>query len=269
MAAPRLTNTVAVVREHRIVVDSPQSLPYFLFARVVIENEGSSAIDPPSGLFFEADGREVEQAFVRTPGRAYRDIGELASGERAEATIAFPAPDGTGTGTVGLRFLGLLDSPPARWTFDFADVPRESTDLGNDGLGETYTVSEGDHAYEFTPTAARETAAYTYGDGSEHAASDGSKFVVVDARAENVGERPVNLPTPYDVRLETAGTVARGTNYKDAPDRYEGRVDPHPPGESQSGAFLFEVPESATEYTLRLAIGNETFATWPFEADSA
>lgn len=265
MANPRLVETAPVVRDNEIYVDSPESKPYFLFARVRVVNRGSSTIDPPRGLYFEADGEEVEMAAIRTGGQRYRDIGELPSGESAEGIVAFPAPDGSGTGTVSLRFQTLLESPPARWTFDFEDVPREAAALTNDGLGDTYTVSAGEYAYEFTPTAARVTDAYTYGDGNEHAAAAGSKFVLVEARAENVGEKPVNLPNPYGVRLEAGGSVARGTQYEDADERYQGQVEPYQPGESQSGVLLFEVPESASSYTLRLAIGNQTFATWPIE----
>lgn len=268
MAEPRLVETVPVVNDGEISVDSPESKPYFLFVRVRVANEGSSPIDPPSGLYFEADGAEVERTFVRTPGTKYRNVDELAPGESATATIAFPAPGDADTGSVALKFQTLLESPPARWTFDFADVPRESTDRTNDGVGDTYGIDADGSAYEFTPTAARETTAYTYGDGSEHAASAGSKFVLVEARAENVGEEPVKLPNPYDVRLDADGTVVRGTKYKDPEGRYQGRVDPYPPGESQSGVLLFEVPESASTYTLRLAIGNQTFVTWPFEAGS-
>lgn len=266
MSDPRLVEAVPVVRDSEIYVDSPESEPYFLFARVRLANEGSSSVQPPRGLFFRVDGREVERTAIRTPGQKYRDIGELAPGETATGTVAFPAPDGAGTGTVALRFQALLDSPPARWTFDFADVPRESIDLTNDGLGESLTIGTDAYAYEFTPTTARETTAYTYGDGTEHAASAGSKFVLVEARAENVGEEPVNLPNPYDVRLEADGSIARGTEYEDADERYQGQVEPYPPGETQEGVFLFEVPESASDYTLRLAVGNDTFATWPFEA---
>lgn len=266
MADPRLVETVAVVRDEEIAVDSPESMPYFLFVRVRVANEGSSSIQPPSGLFFEADGREVERSFIRTPGRKYRDIDELAAGQSAEATIAFPASDGAGTGTVSLRFQTLLESPPAQWTFDFAEVPRESTDLTRDGLGDSFVIDAGSYAYEFTPTGARETTAYTYGDANEHAAPTGSKFVLVEARAENVGEEPVKLPTPFEVRLDADGSVSRGTRYEDADERYEGQVDPYPPGGSQEGVLLFEVSESASSYTLRLAIGNDTFVTWPFEA---
>lgn len=263
MADPRLVETVPVVRDSEIIVDSPESQPYFLFVQVAVANEGESAIEPPRGLYFEADGREAEREAIRTPGPKYRDIGELSPGESAEATIAFPAPDGSGTGTVSLRFQTLLESPPARWSFDFESVPRESVDLTKEGLGDTATVSAGDYGYDFTPTGARETTAYTYGDGKEHAASAGAKFVLVDARAENVGEEPVNLPNPFDVRLDADGTVARGTQYEDAGERYQGQVDPYAPGESQEGVLLFEVPESASSYTLRLAVGNDTFVTWP------
>jgi hypothetical protein len=267
MADPRLVETAPVVRDTEIYVDSPESKPYFLFVRVRVANRGSSPIDLPRGLYFRADGEEVDRAVVRTQGKQYREFEELPSGESLEAVIAFPSPgpDTAEQGTVSLKFQALLESPPARWTFDFADVSRESTDLSNDGLGESYTVRAGDYAYEFTPTAAQVTDAYTYGDGAEHTAPAGSKFVLVEATAENVGEQPVTLPNPYGVRLEAGGSVARGTQYKDADERYQGQVDPYQPGERQSGVLLFEVPESASEYTLRLAIGNQTFATWPVE----
>ncbi|WEL18158.1 hypothetical protein SVXHr_1997 [Halorhabdus sp. SVX81] len=268
MADPRLVETVPVVRDNEIAVDSPESRPYFLFVRVRVANEGSSSIEPPRGLFFTADGQEVKRSFVRTPGQKYRDIGELSPGESAEATIAFPSPDGSGTGNVALRFQTLLKSPPARWTFDFADLPRESTDLTNDGLGDPFTIDTGGYAYEFTPTAARETATYADGDGTEYTAPSGSKFVLVEAKAENIGEEPVKLPTPYDVRLEADGSISRGTEYGIPEKRYEGQVNPYQPGESQAGVLLFEVPESAANYTLRLAIGNETFVTWPVETSS-
>jgi hypothetical protein len=267
MADPRLVETVPVVRDGEIYVDSPESTPYFLFVDVVVANEGESAIEPPRGLYFEADGQEVEREAIRTPGQRYRDIGELAPGESAEATIAFPSPDGSGTGTVSLRFQTLLESPPARWTFDFADVPRESVGLTKEGLGETATIRAGDYGYAFTPTAARETTAYTDGDGNEYSAPDGSKFVLVEATAENVGEEPVNLPNPYDIRLDADGTIARGSQYQDAAARYQGQVEPYPPGASQDGILLFEVPESASTYTLRLAVGNQTFVTWPLPVD--
>jgi len=263
MSNPRLVETVPVVRDGEMYVDSPESQPYFLFVNVVVANEGESSIEPPRGLYFEADGQEVEREAIRVPGQKYRDIGELAPGESAEATIAFPAPDGTGTGTVSLRFQVLLESPPARWTFDFEEVSRESVDLSKEGLGDTATVTTGDYGYEFTPTAARETDAYTYGDGNEHAAPDGSTFVLVEARAENVGEEPVKLPNPYGVRLDADGEIARGSQYEDAAERYQGQAEPYAPGESQEGIFLFEVAESASSYTLRLAIGNQTFVTWP------
>ncbi|MBX0287786.1 DUF4352 domain-containing protein [Haloarcula salinisoli] len=265
LSNPRLLETVSVVRDGEIYVDSPESRPYFLFVTVRVANEGSSAIDPPRGLFFEAEGREVDGAAIRTQGQRYRDIGELAPGEGAEGTIAFPAPDGDGAGTVSLKFQVLLESPPARWTFDFADVPRETADLEKEGLGETATVRAGNHAYEFTPTAVRVTTAYTDGDGNEHTAPSGSTFVLVEARSENVGSEPVKLPNPYDVRLAADGSVYRGGQYKDAAERYEGQVDPYPPGESQAGVFLFDVPDAASSLTLQLAIGNQTFVTWPAE----
>jgi hypothetical protein len=78
----------------------------------------------------------------------------------------------------------------------------------------------------------------------------------------------VKLPTPYDVRLDADGEIARGSQYEDAAARYQGQVDPYEPGESQEGIFLFEVAESASEYTLRLAIGNQTFVTWPLSVDN-
>jgi hypothetical protein len=125
MDNPRLVETVPVVRDSEIYVDSPESQPYFLFVDVVVANEGESTIEPPRGLYFEADGQEVEREAIRVPGQQYRDIGELAPGESAEATIAFPAPEGSGTGTVSLRFQVLLESAPARWTFDFDEISRE------------------------------------------------------------------------------------------------------------------------------------------------
>jgi hypothetical protein len=267
MANPRLVETAPVVRDGDILVDSPESEPYFLFVQVRVVNRGSSTIRLPRGLYFRADGEEVDRAVIRTPGKQYSDYEELPGGESLEAVIAFPSPgpDSAESGTVSLRFQTLLESPPAEWSVDFADLPRESTDLSNDGLGDTYTVQAGDYAYEFTPTAAQVTDAYTYGDGKEHAASSGSKFVLVEATAENVGEKAVKLPTPYDVRLEAGGSVARGTRYKNVDERYQGQVDPYRPEERQSGVFLFEVDETASDYTLRLAIGNQTFATWPIE----
>lgn len=265
LSDPRLLETVPVVRDNDIYVDSPQSTPFFLFATVRLENQGSSTIDPPSGLFFEADGEEVERTFIRTPGPKYREIGELAPGESAEGTIAFASPDGSGTGTVALRFQTLLESPPARWTFEFVDVPRETTDLTREGLGESITIGADADAYSFTPTTATTTTEYDYGDGETHTAPSGSRFVLLEARSENVGEEPVTLPTPYEIRLGVDGTVVRGGRYRRADERYPGRADPTPPGERLSGVLLFEVPESATEFTVRLAVGNQTFATWPVD----
>jgi hypothetical protein len=269
MANPRLVETVPVVQDGEIAVDSPESKPFFLFVDVRVSNQGSSSIEPPSGLYFEADGESVEREFVRTPGRKYRDVGELASGERVAATIAFAAPGDAETGAVSLEFQTLLDSPPARWTFDFADVERESRDLTRSGLGEPFRIETGQYGYEFTPTAARETTTYTDDDGTEHAASAESKWVLVEATAENVGEEPVNLPNPYDVRLAADGSVSRGTQYATADGRYAGQVDPYSSGATQSGSLLFEVAESASSYTLRLAIGNETFVTWSVDPSDA
>jgi hypothetical protein len=265
LSNPRLLATVPVVRDGDISVDSPESSAFFLFVTVRVANQGSSAIDPPSGLYFEADGREVERTVVRTPGPKYREVGELAPGESAEATIAFPAPDGSGTGTVALRFQTLVESPPARWHFEFADLTRETSDLSREGLGDTITVGVDPYAYSFTPLSATTTSAYSDGDDEEHTASAGSTFVLLEVRSTNVGEEPVKLPTPFEIRLDADGTVVRGSPYERADERYPGRADLSPPGGSLSGVLLFEVPESAAEFTVRLAVGNQTFATWPVD----
>lgn len=269
LSNPRLRETVAVVRDGEIAVDSPEDTRYFLFVTATVANEGESPIEPPSGLFFRTDGEAVERTFIRTPGPKYREIGELASGESATATIAFAAPADADAGTVSLRFQTLLESPPARWTFDYADVPTESADLQRDGLGDPITVGKAGYAYEFTPLEARLTGSYSYGDGTEHAAPDGSQFALVTVRAENVGDEPVKLPTPYTVRLAAGGSPIRAGRYERADERYPGRVDPTPPGEAIEGVLLYEVPESASSFTLRLAVGNQTFATWPIDPESA
>ena len=269
MANPRLRETVPVVRDGEVIVDSPESTQYFLFVAVTVVNEGDSSIKPPSGLYFDTDGEEVERTFIRTPGPKYRDIGELAAGESATATIAFAAPAGAEAGTVALRFQTLLESPPARWTFDYADVPKQAADLTRDGLGDTQTVGKDGYAYSFTPTEVRTTTAYTYGDGNEHTAPDGSQFVLLSVNTENVGKEAVKLPTPYDIRLDADGSVVRAGRFKRAEERYPGRADLTPPGESLSGVLLYEVPASASSFTVRLAVGNQTFSTWPIEAESS
>ncbi|WP_159077018.1 DUF4352 domain-containing protein [Halococcoides cellulosivorans] len=269
LSNPQLVETAPVVTDSQIYVDSPESKPQFFTVQVFVANEGSATLSPPKGLYFRVDGEEVDRSFVRTSGQTYRDIGDLSPGDSATGTIAFPAPAGPATGTVALRFQTLLESPPARWTFDFADVPQTSTDLSRDGLGASVTVDAGPYAYEFTPLDAHETTAYTDASGTEHTASAGSTFVVVEARSENVGDEPVKLPNPYSVRLAADGSIYRGQRYANAADRYEGRVDPYRPGDDQAGKLLFEVPDAASRYTLRLAIGNDTFVTWPLDVDTS
>jgi len=269
LSNPQFVETAPVVTDSQIHVDSPESKPQFFTVQVFVANEGSTALSPPKGLYFRVDGEAVDRSFVRTSDQQYREIDDLSPGDSATGTIAFPAPAGPGTGTVALQFQTLLDSPPARWTFDFADVPQTSTDLSRDGLGESVTVDAGPYAYEFTPLDARETTAYTDASGTEHTASAGSTFVVIEARSENVGEEPVRLPTPYSVRLAADGSIYRGQQYANVAERYEGRVDPYRPGDEQAGNLLFEVPDAASRYTLRLAIGNDTFVTWPLDVDTS
>lgn len=263
---PRLRSSVAVVESgNDIYVDSPESAEYFFFADVTLRNDGSAAIDPPRGLYFETDGEEVDRAVIRTPGQTYREIGELAPGESAAGTIAFPAPAEAETATVTLRFQALLESPPAHWTTDYADLDRTSTDLSRDGLGESITIEVGDYAYEFTPTEARTADSYTYGDGQEHAAPANSTFLLLSVRSESVGEEPVKLPTPYEVRIVADGSTIRSSQFQREAKRYPGRVDPTPPGEHISGTLLYEIPEATSSVTVRLAVGNQTFATWPVD----
>jgi hypothetical protein len=268
LSNPRLRETVAVLRDGNIIVDSPEDTRYFLFVTATVANEGESALEPPGGLSFRTDGATVERTFVRTPGRKYRDIGELAPGESATATIAFPAPADADTGTVSLSFQTLFQSPPARWTFDYADVPTEAADLERDGLGDPIIVEKDAYAYEFTPVEAHVTRSYSYGGGQEHTAPEGSQFALVTARAENVGDQPVKLPTPYDVRLDADGSSHRAGRFKRADERYPGRVELTPPGEAIEGVLPYEVPASASSFTLRFAVGNETFASWPIQPES-
>lgn len=269
LSNPQLRETIAVVRNGEISVDSPETTRYFLFVTVRVANQGDSSIEPPSGLYFRTDGQEVERTFIRTPEQKYRDIGQLAPGEAATATIAFPAPADAETGTVALRFQTLLESPPARWTFDYADVPTQTADLARSGPGDTLTVGTDAYAYAFTPTDARITTAYTYGDDQEHTAPDGSQFVLVSVRAENVGDEPVKLPTPFDIRLGADGAVSRPGQFKRDDERYPGRVDLTSPGDALSGVLLYEVPASSSSFTVQLAVGNKTFATWPIEPEAS
>lgn len=265
---PRLRTTVPVVGDgNDIYVDSPESSEYFIFADVALRNDGSAPIDPPSGLYFETDGEEVDRAAIRTPGRKYRDIGELAPGDDATGTIAFPAPAEAETATITLRFQGLLDSEPAHWSTDYADLERSSTDLSRDGIGESITIEADEYAYEFTPTEARTTTSYTYGDGKKHAASDGSTFLLLSARSETVGEKPVKLPTPYEITIVADGSEIRSDQFEREDERYEGRVDPTAAGEDISGTLLYEIPASTSSVTVRLAVGNQTFATWPVDLE--
>lgn len=268
MLNPLLRETVPVVRDGAVIVDSPEETRYFLFVTVEVANEGEIAFKPPGGLSFRTDGRAVDRTFIQTPGQKYRDIGNLAPGESATGTIAFQAPEDFETGAVSLRFRTLVESPPARWTFGTDDVPTHTTDLSADGLGETITVGKDAFAYAFTPTSVRTTTAYTDDDGREHTAPDGSQFVLLDVRAENVGEEPVKLPTPYDVRLEADGTVHRRGQYEGG-GGYPGRVELTPPGGALEGVLLYEVPSSASSFTIRLAVGNETFAEWPVRTETA
>lgn len=262
MSNPLLRETVPVVRDGAVIVDSPSETRYFLFVTVEVANEGEVPFKPPGGLSFRTDGRAVERTFIRTPGRTYRDIGTLAPGESATGTIAFQAPEDVETGAVSLQFQTLVESPPARWTFGTGDVPTRTTDLSADGLGEAITVGKDAFAYAFTPTSVRTTTAYTGDDGRAHTASDGSQFALLDVRAENVGAEPVKLPTPYDVRLEAGGTVHRRGQYEGG-DGYPGRVELTPPGGALDGVLLYEVPSTASSFTVMLAVGNETFAEWP------
>lgn len=265
---PRLRTTVPVVGDgNDIYVDSPESSEYFIFADVALQNDGSAPIDPPRGLYFETDGEEVDRAAIRTPGQKYRDIGELDPGDTATGTIAFPAPAEAETATITLRFQGLLDSEPAHWSTDYADLERSSTDLTRDGLGESITIEAGEYAYEFTPTAARTTTSYTYGDEQEHAASGGSTFLLLSAESETVGEKPVKLPTPYEIRIAADGSEVRADQFKREDERYGGRVDPTAPGEKISGTLQYEIPASTSSVTVRLAVGNQTFATWPVDLE--
>lgn len=265
---PRLRTSIPVVTgDGEINVDSPESSEYFFFADVALRNDGSSSIDPPRGLYFRADGEEVDRAAIRVPGQKYRNIGELAPGESATGTIAFPAPAEAETARVTLRFQALRKSEPAHWTADYADIEKSSTDLSRDGLGESITIEAEDLAYEFTPLEVRKTGSYTHGDGEEHSASTGSTFALLTTRAESVGEEPVKLPTPYDIRLGADGEEVRSDQFEREDERYEGRVDPTQPGESIEGTLLYEIPESASELTVRLAVGNKTFATWPISSE--
>ena len=268
LSNPRLRETVAVLRDSEIYIDSPEDTRYFLFVTATVANEGESALEPPGGLSFRTDGETVERTFVRTPGRKYRDIGELAPGESATATIAFAAPADADTGTISLSFQTLFQSPPARWTFDYADIPTEAADLERDGLGDPIVVEKDAYAYEFTPVEARITRSYSDGGGQEHTAPEGSRFVLVTAGAENVGDQPVKLPTPYDVRLDADGSSHRAGRFERTDDRYPGRVELTPPGEAIEGVLPYEVPVSTSSFTLRLAVGNDTFATWPIQPES-
>jgi len=263
MSDPRLQETVTVVRDAELYVDSPAETRYFLFADVELANTGSAPVRAPRGLYFEADGEAVQRAAIRVPGRRYRDVDELAPGEDATATVAFPAPAEATTATVELRFTGPIDSPPARWTLAYGDVSTKTTDLTRDGLGTPVTVEAGDHGYSFTPTAVETTTAYTDDDGQEHAAPDGRQFVLLSVRAESVGSAPTKLPTPFTVRLGVGDSLVRSSPYKRASAAYPGRVDPTPPGESLSGVLLYETARDVRSARVSLAVGNETSVTWP------
>lgn len=260
----RSTEAIVTGGKEQVYADGPDADDaLYLLVTFRLENTGSQNTKVPGGLFFRSNGSEVERTITRLPGERYDDIDWVDAGDTATGTVVFEVPEDAESGAVAAKFRTTFNSPPVRWEFDLDDIPREAYDFDELSPGEAIELGTEENRYSFAALGATETTSYDGPDGEEHAAGSGKKFVLVEVESENVGESTVTLPTAYNMRLRTDDDEIQAGRYRRGDDRYDG--GPHDAGGVRTGLVLFEVPDSASSYSLQVEFGNGPTGTWELE----
>lgn len=261
--AARLTEAVVVGRESTGVVfanvpDSADSL--YLLVTFHLENKGSEKTKIPNGLSFSANGQGGRETMSDFPTQAYGKLDWLDSADSVEGTALFEVPADADSGVVSATFQTLFDSPPVNWTLDLASLSVTRYDVEGKRPGEAVELGTEAYSYSFAALGVRETNSYETGGGEKHTAADGKTFALVEVESENVGSEPVTVPTAFGMRLVTADDEAEAGEYQRTEERYDGgETDP---GAVRTGEVLFELPESASEYTFEVELAHGLVGTW-------
>lgn len=236
-----------------------------LFVEFQVTNAGANETQAPEGLSWEADGggRTVDRTSIRAPGGNYGYVNRVGAGETITGTAPFEVDPSTESGSVILEFSGIITSPPVYWSLDLTEVPVERYDLDGLSPGESVDLGTEEYSYSFTALGTETISSYTDYNGQTMTPADGNTFLLVEVQAENVGTEPVMLPLGLNMNVLADGSEIASSYYGDLDERYD--ADTVDPGVVVQGDVLFEVPETASTFTLQVPFGNYLVGTWELQ----
>jgi hypothetical protein len=233
----------------------------YLIADVRLENRGDEPVFPPSSVNFVANGQQYERSYV-TGRDSYSRANEVLPGSNISGQISFVVPPSDLEGRIVVNFSDFGEAVTGEWVVDLGEIERIEYDYTGNSEGEFIEFGTESTRYQAAVVDVTETRQYSYSSNGyefEEEASQGNKFVLIEVFARNTGDTPVRIPGRFDMSL-IAGSSQVDAGYYSGSGAYSGGEIS--PGIERSGVVQFEVPESASEYQLRVNLTRDIAASW-------
>jgi len=234
----------------------------FLRMLIEVENKGDERVITPGELVFVMGGTQHEITFRGTSEGRYQPNNELVPDTSTSGWLHFSIPPSGEVGRLIVDFNRFGEAVTGEWVIDSGDLDRATHDYTEMEVGQQVPFGTDSTNYQVGVTDIEETLSYTYtsnGYDFEATADEGNKFVLVSVRAENTGETDASLPSTVDMSLVSGSTQTDESYYRASPAYEGGEVAP---GVERQGSIEFEVPETASNYTLRMDLTRHITATW-------
>lgn len=236
----------------------------FLTIEIKAKNTGSESFRPPSTIVFTSGGTQYDLTYTSAYSESsFAQYSEIQPGASRTGWVVFEIPSSATKGSLIAEFQTVTGSATGKWSVDLSDADKKILDIEELSSGESASIGTETTSYSMSALSVEETQSYDYSIDEysyTEEAGDGKKFILVTVQSENTGERTVSVPSTYGMSLISDGSQYDAGRYRDDDDAYEGGEISS--GITRRGIVQFEVPESASSYTLQADLTQDLKATW-------
>lgn len=245
---PVVTNVLITDRVDQglLAADYPDNDRYLL-VEAEMENTGGEAVDVPFGIDLTVNGDTYSHKRTALENE-YSPTQRLEPGESALGTFVFDINETDSTGELAVEW-GGVESVTARWELDLDEAIDSGIEYEGLSADETLTIGTGTVQYAISVEDVEEI----------QNPDEDEKDVLVTIRAENTGSVAAMDPTVRGTFLQAAEETFEERSY-DGTDAFD--VDEIAPGDSESGAIRFRVPDSVDSYKFHIQLTMDLAVSW-------
>jgi len=259
----RMRDYIISARSGRLSTSGPDNPDHtILMIGMAVENTGSSPVNAPGEAYFVLNGQQYDPSYITGAENPYDNYQEVQPGSSSTGWIDFEIPPADDEGRLILRTSSFRDAPTAEWTIDLGTIERTTFDYTGNEVGGWVEWGTDQTNYRVGVTDVEWSNGYTYsreGYEFEETPSAGNVFALVDMNVENTGDTQVSIPSTFEMSVIAGNSQVDAGRYP-GDDAYEsGTIST---GITREGIVPFEVPQSASDYTLQINLTDDVRATW-------